>query len=298
MYGPLLQSIVGITFLGTPHRGSQVASLGTIVANIVDICSKVSTAGLQSGFVGNDLLKQLKYDATPLDDLADDFKNCFDGMAIVSFYETQTLLSQRVRAIYGFPRQASSNFPNFPYLRSSKKRPRNWAFHMRKSDHSTPITEIFAGSRARPMTARPCARPCGESPLSRRVVDTSLVAQARLSLRDVSGEYVVWPRVRSADHGTAFNERELSCMKLFNPFDMADYRRRLPIPIEGTCQWILKHPLFMSWFEGFGNALLWLTGHPACGKTMISYSLARQVEASQKNVLFFSVMTRRTPKSS
>lgn len=55
----------------------------------------------------------------------------------------------------------------------------------------------------------------------------------------------------------------------------------------------------MSWFEGFGNALLWLTGHPACGKTMISYSLARQVEASQKNVLFFfPVMTRRTPKSS
>lgn len=154
----------------------------------MDICFKVSTAGLQSGIVRDDLLKQLENDATSLDDLADNVKNCFDGMAIVSFFETQTLMSKIVRDIYGLTRQASNNFPDVSYPRSSKKRPRHWAFYTRNPYHSTPITEIFAGSRAKPMTARPCARPCRESPLSRRVVGTSLVAQARLSLRDVSGE--------------------------------------------------------------------------------------------------------------
>lgn len=90
-------------------------------------------------------------------------------------------------------------------------------------------------------------------------------------------------------------------MKLFNPFDMADYKRRLPTPIEGTCQWIWKHPLFLFWLDGSGSCdndnhntpLLWLTGHPGCGKTMLSYSLARQLEQhpsdSQKkaNVLIY-----------
>lgn len=74
-------------------------------------------------------------------------------------------------------------------------------------------------------------------------------------------------------------------MKHFNPYDMADYRRRLPLPIEGTCQWIRNHPLFLSWFEGTGNSLLWLTGQPGCGKTMLSHSLARQLEELSQNVL-------------
>ncbi|KAI0912872.1 hypothetical protein F4823DRAFT_139771 [Ustulina deusta] len=76
-------------------------------------------------------------------------------------------------------------------------------------------------------------------------------------------------------------------MMLFNIFGLADYKRRLPKPIEATCQWIRTHPLFVSWFGKAENALLWLTGPPGCGKTMLSYSVARQLEETSQNVLIY-----------
>ena len=72
-------------------------------------------------------------------------------------------------------------------------------------------------------------------------------------------------------------------MSLFSGFDVSDYQMRIPTPAKGTCQWILEHPLFASWFEKPGNALLWLTGHPGCGKTILSYFLAKELETPSES---------------
>ena len=92
----------------------------------------------------------------------------------------------------------------------------------------------------------------------------------------------------------ALNDSEKSCMRLFSEFDVSDYQAMLPRPARGTCQWVLNHPSFVSWFENPGNALLWLTGHPGCGKTILSLYLAEQLEAGagagsqpSKNVCVF-----------
>lgn len=69
-------------------------------------------------------------------------------------------------------------------------------------------------------------------------------------------------------------------MTLFSRFDVSDYQSRLPAPAEGTCRWILGHRLFVSWLERADNALLWLTGHSGCGKTILSFFLAKQLEKS------------------
>lgn len=111
LYGRFLQSVIGITFLGTPHRGSQVASLGTIVATIIEICSKASTVGLfqPAPVIRGDLLKQLKADAQSLDNLADDVKNRFENMTVVSFYETEPYKSltivEKASAKLGIPHE-------------------------------------------------------------------------------------------------------------------------------------------------------------------------------------------------
>jgi len=68
-------------------------------------------------------------------------------------------------------------------------------------------------------------------------------------------------------------------MRLLSDFDVSDYQAMLSRPATGTCQWILSHPLFVSWLEKAGNALIWLTGHPGCGKTTLSLSLFKQLEA-------------------
>jgi ankyrin repeat domain-containing protein 50 len=67
-------------------------------------------------------------------------------------------------------------------------------------------------------------------------------------------------------------------MRLLSDFDVADYQAMLSKPARGTCQWILSHPVFVSWLETAGSALLWLTGHPGCGKTVLSLYLATQLE--------------------
>jgi len=75
-------------------------------------------------------------------------------------------------------------------------------------------------------------------------------------------------------------------------YDVADYRRILPTPAKGTCQWILTHPSFVSWLENSESALLWLTGHPGCGKTTLSLFIAKHLEEarsprSRSNVCVF-----------
>lgn len=46
----------------------------------------------------------------------------------------------------------------------------------------------------------------------------------------------------------------------------------------GTCQWILGHPTFASWFNDAESSLLWLKGHPGCGKTVLASFLAQHLK--------------------
>lgn len=89
LYGSFLRSTIGITFLGTPHRGSHSASLPEVMATIANVCIKAPTAGLLPGPIRADLLKSLEHEAKSLENLADDVKNRFENMAIISFYETE-----------------------------------------------------------------------------------------------------------------------------------------------------------------------------------------------------------------
>ncbi|KAH7019650.1 hypothetical protein EDB80DRAFT_676627 [Ilyonectria destructans] len=88
----------------------------------------------------------------------------------------------------------------------------------------------------------------------------------------------------------ALSDVERTCLTLLNDSDAAKYAELPPKPIPGTCQWIHRHHLFVSWLEKGSNALLWLTGHPGCGKTMMSYSLAqnfKEVRAQSRTVLIY-----------
>jgi hypothetical protein len=40
--------------------------------------------------------------------------------------------------------------------------------------------------------------------------------------------------------------------------------------IEGTCEWFLRHPHFKEWHERNASGLLWVSGDPGCGKSVLS----------------------------
>lgn len=82
-YGEVLKSVAGVIFLGTPHRGSSVASLGSVVGAIINF------PGVPVKAVRTDLLDYLKLGSRHLQDLAISVRNRLADLAVVSFYETE-----------------------------------------------------------------------------------------------------------------------------------------------------------------------------------------------------------------
>lgn len=80
---------------------------------------------------------------------------------------------------------------------------------------------------------------------------------------------------------SALNETERSCMVLFSESDVADFKSNLPRRVEGTCHWILDHPQYVSWVSKQESTLLWITGNPGCGKTILSAYLMEHLDAVQ-----------------
>ncbi|KFA79428.1 hypothetical protein S40288_09881 [Stachybotrys chartarum IBT 40288] len=98
---------------------------------------------------------------------------------------------------------------------------------------------------------------------------------------------------RTSTHSSnrIYNDVETTCVKLLSDFNVGQYEQRPPKPIAGTCQWIRAHQSFVSWIEDGRNTLLWLTGDPGCGKTILSYSLAQYLselgERSRTILVYF-----------
>jgi len=82
-YGGVLKCVTGVIFLGTPHRGSRIAALGSVVGTIVNL------PGLPAKAVRTDLLDYLKPGSRHLQDLAISVRNRLAGLTVVSFYESE-----------------------------------------------------------------------------------------------------------------------------------------------------------------------------------------------------------------
>jgi hypothetical protein len=74
----LYQLIRGIVFMGTPHRGSGAASLGSLCAAIA------KSVGVSTN---SRLVTSLKQDSDELTELSSDFRNCSEHLKMLSFYE-------------------------------------------------------------------------------------------------------------------------------------------------------------------------------------------------------------------
>lgn len=86
-YGSVLDSTIGIVFLGTPHCGSNVADLGDIVGRVVNILSATATMGSVPSIIKRDLLDALAYDSRSLQELDISVRQILGKIMVTSFYE-------------------------------------------------------------------------------------------------------------------------------------------------------------------------------------------------------------------
>ncbi|KAL1964900.1 hypothetical protein VTN77DRAFT_6253 [Rasamsonia byssochlamydoides] len=58
----------------------------------------------------------------------------------------------------------------------------------------------------------------------------------------------------------------------------------------GTCQWLLTHQVYRDWLNGSSSQLLWISGGPGKGKTMLAIYLTKELERSvrERGILLFS----------
>lgn len=82
--------MIGVVFLGCPHRGSDLADLVSIFAKILNAGSTITSAGLRPRAVRSDLIEFLGRDSETLRDLLSSARDILDRIAVVSFYETET----------------------------------------------------------------------------------------------------------------------------------------------------------------------------------------------------------------
>jgi Cdc6-like AAA superfamily ATPase len=81
-------------------------------------------------------------------------------------------------------------------------------------------------------------------------------------------------------------------MSLLYSSNLADYKAQLPVPVQGTCSWILSDPQYVSWIKSEETGLLWVTGEPGSGKTMLSVYLTEHLTfssnaSSHSHVFYF-----------
>ncbi|KAI1199268.1 ankyrin repeat protein [Nemania serpens] len=66
--------------------------------------------------------------------------------------------------------------------------------------------------------------------------------------------------------------------------------------IDGTCEWLVRHPSYQEWLQGADPPLLWISGGPGKGKTMLAIYITEQlqqvVDYSQGVLLYYFCSNR------
>ncbi|ODH49779.1 hypothetical protein GX48_04157 [Paracoccidioides brasiliensis] len=66
--------------------------------------------------------------------------------------------------------------------------------------------------------------------------------------------------------------------------------------VGGTCEWLIRHPSFQEWLEGADPSLLWISGGPGKGKTMLAIYITEElqpvVDSAQGVLLYYFCSNR------
>ncbi|KAK5351876.1 hypothetical protein LTS03_003644 [Exophiala xenobiotica] len=100
-----------IAFMGTPHRGSQIAAALGPLATFANFWLDISLASIFTGSMRTDLIHMLSRDSVKLDEINQSFKRRAKGMTIISCYErvkppgSSSLVVEKQSALPGLPEE-------------------------------------------------------------------------------------------------------------------------------------------------------------------------------------------------
>ncbi|KAI0450324.1 ankyrin repeat protein [Xylaria acuta] len=66
--------------------------------------------------------------------------------------------------------------------------------------------------------------------------------------------------------------------------------------VDGTCEWLIRHPSYQEWLQGADPTLLWISGGPGKGKTMLAIYITEELQPvidSRQGVLLYYFCSNR-----
>lgn len=221
----------GVIFLGTPHRGSAAAEIAKTVASIVNKPSTYLGVSIFAGSIRADLLKDLAYDSPKLSDISKTFEERAAALLIYSFYESETISGQVIV-------NRSSAILNIPHGKYSPL----------YADHRDICRFENAGSD-----------------------NYKKVLRAIIEMADEISQQKSPKPLSSGASDKSLDDLERACMEQLNIIDIATaHQSYLQVYVDGTLQWLVNNDKYAAWASATQASLLWVTGPPGCGKTIMS----------------------------
>lgn len=90
-YAEIFRASRAIMFMGTPHRGSDIATAAVRLAALTNLGITVSGASFFVSPIRTDLLKTLARESPILGSIQDSFRHLVKNLIIISCYETEVI---------------------------------------------------------------------------------------------------------------------------------------------------------------------------------------------------------------
>ena len=75
---------------------------------------------------------------------------------------------------------------------------------------------------------------------------------------------------KGEESSLAQRREEAECIALFRTTDYEFDKNKNPPRVPGTCEWVIKHPVFRKWDQEDSIGWLWITANPGCGKSVLA----------------------------
>jgi len=249
-----------IFFLGTPHRGSDMAGM---------LSNMLTVAWGRKAYV-TDLVPNSR----ALSSINDTFRHYAPSLRLWSFFETlpvraagvtDHIIVEKHSATLGYPNEevAAMNADHRHVCKFETRLDPN--YKMLRNALVTAIDMIKTTPSV--LTSEPGASESNETdkhakPVPRLISDSMSPAEATSRLRSFLG-------IRDS-----YEEDDLTTLHILKQ--------------PGSCHWFMEKDFFSSWKDGAGPGILWLVGRPAAGKSVLaSHVIERLKQQPQTYCSYF-----------
>lgn len=74
------------------------------------------------------------------------------------------------------------------------------------------------------------------------------------------------------------SKEQLECFQGLYRSNYESHKSVIPKRVKGTLEWFLQHPNYIEWRTSLGDAALWITADPGCGKTVLASSVINEID--------------------